>query len=123
MGLQKSITRDENTVKGIFSAAYFKVQNIRNESGKFYVEVRGYCDKGARDLESSQVGPMYPGSGEVKIASKSYTFAEDQLPIPTIQASKESDRLKHCVYNWLKTQDDFRTATSIFEDGQNIPLE
>lgn len=124
MALEKSISRSDNKVKGEFPKSYWRITNIRMENGKFFVEVKGYCDVEARKLDTSESsGPMMPGmSGEINITNKSLNFAEGLLPQATLKTINESSRLKHCVYLYLKSIDEFRNATDIFESGQNIPL-
>lgn len=122
MGLQKSLARADNTVKGLFPTSYSKISNIRMENGKVILDVKTYCDYDARKLETGeQSGPM-PGMQNCHVLQKSFNFADTALPSPTLQTSSEASRLKHVCYLWLKTSDDFRTATDVLEAGQNVPV-
>lgn len=122
MALKKALARADNRVKGDFQNSYWKIYSIRNENGKINIDIRCYVDQDARKLDLGETGPMMPGSGDITVTNKNYSFVEGQLPSPTLQTQSESSRLKHVCYLWLKLQDDFRLADDVLEAGQNTEI-
>lgn len=122
MALKKVLARADNRVKGDFQNSYWKISSIRNENGKINIDIKCYVDQDARKLDLGQSGPMMPGSGDITVSSKNFSFDEGQLPSPIYQTTSESSRLKHVCYLWLKNQDDFRNSVDVLEAGQNTEV-
>lgn len=118
MAIKKASSREENKVKFPFPDAYFVITSIRQENGKFNIQVRGYADQTASKSRSSDnQGPMMPGGGtDPMVFEKSYSFAEASLPVPTMTVPAK-DTLKHCAYLWLHANE-FSAGTAVFEEGQ-----
>ena len=118
MGIKKASSREENKVKFPFPDGYFCITSIRQENGKFNIQVRGYADQTASKSRSSDnQGPMMPGGGsDPMIFEKGYSFSEAALPVPKLKTAAK-DTLKHCSYLWLK-QNDFSSGEDVLEEGQ-----
>jgi hypothetical protein len=123
MALSKSIARSDNKVKFPFTSSYHKINSIKMENGKIQINVKGYADAEARQLDTPSSSPMpSPMDQTVAILEKTYSLDMSLLPSATLKTLNEADRIKHCCYIYLRAQDDYRTASDVFEANQNVPL-
>jgi len=125
MGLKRTLNRSENRNIYPYPDAYFRVENVNSSNGNLSFSVYGYPDKGSRDGvvagdPAMPVPPMMHGGERDRIIfDRGYSVPASQLSVPTVQpGEKLNDVMKRAVYAHIKTLDEFKASTDVFEDGQ-----
>lgn len=124
MGLKRALNRSENRNIFPYSDAYFRVENVNSSNGNLSFSVYGYPDKESRDGTSND-GPLAPipmpmgGERERIIFDRGYSVPVNLLAVPVTQpGDKLDDLMKRTIYAYLKTLDEWKTSTDVFESGQ-----
>lgn len=125
MGLERALSRSENRNIFPYPDAYFRVENVNSSNGNLSFSVYGYPDKESRDGlitddSAMPVPPMMHGSERERIIfDRGYSVSSNQLSVPAVQpGEKLDDMMKRAVYAHLKTLDEWKTSTDVFESSQ-----
>lgn len=124
MGLKRALNRNENRNLFPYPDAYFRVDNVNSSNGNLSFSVFGYPDKESRDGTSNDA-PLAPipmpmnGERDRIIFDRGYSVPANQLSAPTVQPGEMlDDVMKRAVYAHLKTFDEWKASTDVFESGQ-----
>ena len=121
MGLKRALNRNENRNLFPYPDAYFRVENVNSSNGNLSFSVYGYPDKESRDgLNDGEFSPPpVPMGGERDriIFDRGYNVPASQLIVPAVQPGGTlDDVMKRAVYSHLKTLDEWKTSTDVFEE-------
>jgi hypothetical protein len=114
MGLKKQSLRNDNAVKYDFNNAYYKILSFHQNGDNFIVSVAGYADKQASDSQPKKDHFM-PHEVAGYIWQKTFQIKQADIPEGKKQSKSAIDLMKHCLYLYLKTTEEFSNSEDVIE--------
>lgn len=114
MGFKKQSSREDNATKYNYPEAYYKILSFNQNGDNFIVTVAGYGDKQSSEMQPKK-DHYLPHENNGYIWQQVFQVKTQEIPQGKKESKSAVDLMKHCLYLYLKTRDEFSNAEDVIE--------